>query len=84
MKKNYGGAVGREVDTVVAADSIAFLIGPNCLEIVKKIKPSQHCIIVESQVMQKGKQGGFGFLPAEEGVSSGGGPDSRYVGNSVR
>ncbi len=35
-EKNYGGAVGREVDTVVAADSIAFLIGPNCLEIVKK------------------------------------------------
>ena len=71
------------MDTVVAADSIAFLIGSNCLEIVKKIKPSQHCIIVESQVMQK-EQGGLGFLPAEEGVASGGGPDSRYVGNSVR
>lgn len=49
----------------------------------KKIKPSQHCIIVESQVMQK-EQGGLGFLPAEEGVASGVGPDSRYVGNSVR
>ena len=35
-EKNYDDAVGREVDIVVAADSIAFLIGPNCLEIVKK------------------------------------------------